>query len=301
MIDPFSAQKRKSAAAAPRVLYTRPMAALNVMLVEDDPDMGMIVSHTLRGAGYQVTWAKDGIQAMQMAKQYPPALIVSDFMFPAGGGATFFQRMRMVGSTQSTPIIILSAVPKELIAAAVGADVNAYCLPKPYKKNELLSLVEGLIQGTSYPELLLHAPSSMATLPPPKPARGSVLVVSANSEERALIRGTLLSKDFRVVEAGDGAEAMSALGLEAGSHNPDAVRPNLIVIDAEIDFGAGHLINARLAREATTHSVPVVVITGGKEMRAAFSDATNVVAYLNKPLDPQRLLRHAEEIIPVRG
>ena len=63
---------------------------------------------------------------MQMAKQIPPALIVSDFMFPAGGGATFFQRMCMAASTQATPIIILSSVPKELIAAAVGSDVNAY-------------------------------------------------------------------------------------------------------------------------------------------------------------------------------
>jgi CheY-like chemotaxis protein len=276
------------------------MAALNLMLVEDDPDMGMIVSHTLRGAGYQVTWAKDGIQAMQMAKQFPPALIISDFMFPAGGGATFFQRLRMGAATQSTPIIILSAVPKELIAAAVGADVNAYCLPKPYKKNELLSLVEGLIQGSSYPELLLHAPQSSTHLPKAKPSRGAVLVVSANGEDRALIRTTLKSKDFSVAEAGDGAEAMSLLGLEGGSVSPDAVRPNLIFIDADIDFGAGHLINARLAREASTRSVPVVVITGGKEMRAAFSDATNVVAYLNKPLDPQRLLRHAEEIVPAK-
>jgi DNA-binding response OmpR family regulator len=277
------------------------MAALNVMLVEDDADMGMIVSHTLRSSGYQVTWAKDGIQAMQMAKQFPPALIVSDFMFPAGGGASFFQRLRMAASTQSTPIIILSAVPKELIAAAVGADVNAYCLPKPYKKNELLSLVEGLIQGTSYPELLLHSPQSAPPSPKPKPSRGSVLVVSGNGEDRALIRTTLLAKDFSVAEAGDGAEAMSALGLDGGSVSLDAVRPGLIVIDAEIDFGAGHLINARLSREATTHSVPVVVITGGKDMRAAFSDATNVAAYLNKPLDPQRLLRHAEELIPARG
>jgi CheY-like chemotaxis protein len=277
------------------------MAALNVMLVEDDPDMGMIVSHTLRSAGYQVTWAKDGIQAMQMAKQFPPVLIVSDFMFPAGGGATFFQRMRMAGATQSTPIIILSAVPKELIAAAVGADVNAYCLPKPYKKNELLSLVEGLIQGTTYPELLLHSPPTTAPLPVPKPSRGAVLIVSANAEDRALIRTTLLAKDFTVAEAGDGAEAMSALGLEHGSVSPDAVRPHLIFLDAEIDFGAGHLINARLSREAATHSVPVVVITGGKEMRAAFSDATNVVAYVNKPLDPQRLLRHAEEIVPLKA
>ena len=34
---------------------------------------------------------------------------------------------------------------------------------------------------------------------------------------------------------------------------------------------------------------------------AAFSDATNVAVYVNKPLDAQRLLRHAEEIVPLRA
>lgn len=270
------------------------------MLVEDDPDVGMIISHTLRGVGYQVTWAKDGIQAMQMAKQFPPAVIISDFMFPAGGGATFFQRMRMAAATQSTPIVILSAVPKELIAAAVGADVNAYYLSKPYKKNELLSLVEGMIQGTAYAELLLHTPPITAPLPAVKPARGSVLVVSASAEERSRVRLALLEKDFRVAEAADGAEAMSALGLDGGSINPAVPLPNLIVLDAGIDFGSGHLINARLSRDANTRRIPVVVVTSDKELRAAFSDATNVVAYLNTPVDAQRLLRHAEELVPLK-
>ena len=91
---------------------------------------------------------------------------------------------------------------------------------------------------------------------------------------------------------------MSVLGLDGGSAGPGL---SLIVLDAQIDQGAGHLVNARLSRETSTHSVPVVVITGGREMRAAFSDATNVVAYLDKPLDPLRLLRHAEELVPLRG
>ncbi len=277
------------------------MAVTVVMLVEDDSDMGMIISHTLRSAGYTVTWAKDGIQAMQMAKQYPPNLIVSDFMFPAGGGATFFQRLRMQAATQSVPIIILSAVPKELIAATVGADVNACYLPKPYKKNELLSLVEGMVNGTSYPELLLHSPPKTGPVAPPKPSRGTVLLIDAVVEERAAMRSALDKKGFRVVEAADGAEAMSALGLDGGSVNPDAPRPNLIVLDAEIDFAAGHLINARLAREVATRSIPVLVLTSNKELRAAFSDATNVSAYLNKPLDPERLLRHAEELVPQKA
>lgn len=268
------------------------------MLVEDDADLGMILSHTLRGVGYQVAWVKDGIQAMSAARTTPPDLIVTDFMFPAGGGATFIQRLRMSPQTQSAPIIILSAAPKQLIAATVGSDMNAYFLPKPYKKAELLSLIEGMLQGAAYSNFLLHEPAS--AVPAAKPARGAVLVVSESKEERAAIRGVLEKKDFRVAEASDGGEAMSALGLGEGPARPDTLRPNLIILDAQTDSGSGHVINSRIAREPAIRMVPVLVLTASRDLRAAFSDAPNVSAFLDKPIDPARLLRHAEELVPIK-
>ena len=271
------------------------------MLVEDDEDMGMIISHTLRSVGYQVSWAKDGIQALSAAKTTPPDLIVSDFMFPAGGGATFFQRLRMAPQTQAAPIVILSAVPQELIAAAVTPDARTYYLPKPYKKAEFLSLIEGMLQGSDYPNFLLHAPAAAAAPPAPKPSRGTVLLIVAGKEDRVALRAPLEGKGFSVVDTVDGAEAMSALGFDAGSSRPDALRPHLIIIDADIDVGSGHIVSARLVREQATHAIPVLVTTAKKEMRAAFSDATNVVAFLDKPIDPARLLRHAEELVPVKS
>ena len=277
------------------------MTSVCVMLVEDDPGLGMIISHSLRSAGYRVVWAKDGIQAMQLAKQHSPALIVSDFMFPAGGGATFFHRLRMLSETASVPLVILSALPKEQIAAAVGAEAHAHYLLKPYKKDELLGLIAGLLAGEANSVRQLHDAPGHVAPPKPKPARGTVLIIDGKGEQRALARSTLQKKGFLVVEADDGAAAIGALGLDGGVRSHNAVLPNLIVLDAQIDSGAGHLIADRLAREAATHSVPVLVITAGKEMRAAFSHATNVVAYLEKPLDPQRLLRHAEELVPVKG
>jgi CheY-like chemotaxis protein len=277
------------------------MAGSKILLVEDDEDIGMLISHTLRSVGYQVTWAKDGIHALTSAKIAPPDLIVSDFMFPAGGGATFFQRLRMAPQTQSAPIIILSAVPKELIAAAVAPNPITYYLPKPYKKAELLSLVEGVLQGSSYPSLLLNQTPSPAAAPAPKPSRGTVLVIAEAKEDRAALRWPLEEKNFKVVEAVDSAEAVSLLGLDAGSASPDALRPGLIVIDGQTDLGSGHVINARLMREPSTRSIPVLVMTAKKEMRAAFFDASNVSAFLDKPIDPARLLRHAEELIPVKG
>jgi CheY-like chemotaxis protein len=276
------------------------MAGPKVMLVEDDEDMGMIISHTLRSVGYTVTWAKDGIQALASAKTSPPDLIVSDFMFPAGGGATFFQRLRMSPQTQSAPIVILSAVPKELIAATVSPDNSTYYLSKPYKKAELLSLIEGMLQGSQYPNFLLHETPAPAAPAPPKPSRGTVLVVAEGKEDRAALRAALEVKDFRIVEATDGAEAMSALGLDAGSARPDVLRPNLIIVDAQTDVGSGHVITDRLMREQSTRSVPVLVLTAKREMRAAFSDAANVSAFLDKPIDPARLLRHAEELVPAK-
>ncbi len=277
------------------------MAAAKLLLVEDDPDMGMLVSHALRGAGYQVTWVKDGVQAMQAAKASPPDLIVSDFMFPAGGGATFFQRLRLSGHTQSTPIVILSAVPKELIAATVGADVNAYYLPKPYKKDEFLGLIADMLKGEASPAFQLHEAPAETSSPGPRPARGTVLIIGEKEEDRALIRGTLERKGFHVAEARDGAETMSVLGLDGGSLSLNTLRPNLIILDAQIDFGSGSMINARLELEPLTHSIRVLVVTPNRALRAAFADATNVAAFIDSPIDPARLLRHVEELFPVKN
>ena len=277
------------------------MPGPKVILVEDDEDMGMLISHTLRSVGYQVTWSKDGIHALASAKTSPPDVIVSDFMFPAGGGANFFQRLRMAPQTQSVPIIIMSGVPKELIAAAVPPDIGTYYLPKPYKKAELLSLIEGIVQGSDYPSLLLHQAPSATAAPAPKPSRGTVLVIAEGKEDRAALRAPLEGKDFRVVEAADGAEALSALGFDTGSARPEVLRPDLIIVDAETDGGSGHVINARLMREQSTRSVPVIVVTAKREMRAVFSDANNVAAFLDKPVDPARLLRHAEELLPLKA
>ncbi|MFI5349507.1 MAG: response regulator [Elusimicrobiota bacterium] len=275
------------------------MPGPRILVVEDDEDMGMLLSHTLRSVGYQVTWSKDGIQALTSARNSPPDLIVSDFMFPAGGGANFFQRLRMAPQTQSVPIVIMSGVPKELISAAVPRDSSTYYLPKPYKKAELLSLIEGMLQGSNYPNFLLHQLPPEGTPPAPKPSRGTVLVIAEGKEDRAALRAPLGGKDFTVVEAADGAEALSALGFDAGSGRPDVLRPQLIIIDAQTDVGSGHVINARLMREQATRSVPVIVVTAKREMRAAFSDANNVSVFLDKPVDPARLVRHAEELVPV--
>lgn len=276
------------------------MAAMKILLVEDDEAMGSILSHTLRSGGYQVTWAKDGVQALSLAKTSAPDLIITDFVFPAGGGATLVQRLRVGPQTQMTPIIVLSAVPKELITATVGADLRAYYLPKPYKKADLLSLVEGLLQGSVYENFLLHQPGSENAPPAPKPSRGTVVIISPAKEERANVRSALEKKDFRVIEAADGAEVLSALGLDSGSARADAPRPNLIVLDAQADSDSGHAINARLSHEPSTRSVPVLVLTSGREQRAAFSDAMNVSAFLDKPVDPTRLLRHVEELLPAK-
>jgi CheY-like chemotaxis protein len=190
----------------------------------------------------------------------------------------------------------MSGVPKELIAAAVPPDTSTYYVPKPYKKAELLSLIEGILQGSNYPSFLLHQMPAAEAAPAPKPSRGVVLVIAEGKEDRAALRAPLEKKEFRVVETTDGAEALSALGFDAGSARPDALRPNLIIIDAQAGVGSGHVIIERLMREQATRTVPMIVITSKREMREAFSD-DNVAAFLDKPVDPARLLRHAEELV----
>ncbi len=268
------------------------MASTPILLIEDDLEFGAIVSHVLQFAGYKVSWAKDGIEALQMAKLESPALILSDFMLPAGGGSTFFQRLRMSPQTANTPIVILSAVAREIVEGTVGEEIHAYFLAKPYKKDELLGLIDALLLGQSRPRFLLHQAAEAAS------GRGRVLLVYGDLEQRSRLHSALSLNTFHVMEADNMAAAWAALENSRLEGHPV---PNVVVIDAEVDFGTSPKLALQLEQTHDTQSIPVIVVTADKSQRTGFADARNVTVFLDKPLDPMRLLRQVEELVPIKS
>src|ERR671914_2467859 len=118
----------------------------SILVVDDDPDIARFVEVNLRSAGYDVSVAGDGQEALDRAADLRPDLVLLDVMMPRLDGFEVAQRLRKNPQTANTSIIMLTA--KALSADKVtglqsGAD--DYII-KPFDPVELLARVKGTLR-----------------------------------------------------------------------------------------------------------------------------------------------------------
>jgi diguanylate cyclase (GGDEF)-like protein len=118
----------------------------SILVVDDDPDIARFVEVNLRSAGYDVSVAGDGEEALERAAEIRPDLILLDVMMPRLDGFEVAQRLRKNPQTANTSIIMLTA--KALSSDKVtglqsGAD--DYII-KPFDPIELLARVKGTLR-----------------------------------------------------------------------------------------------------------------------------------------------------------
>src|SRR3989442_5068047 len=117
-----------------------------VRVVDDDPDVARFVEVNLRSAGYEVTVASDGVEAVERALELRPDLILLDVMMPRLDGFEVAQRLRRDPRTSSSSIIMLTAKAlsaDKVLGLSSGAD--DYII-KPFDPVELLARVKGTLR-----------------------------------------------------------------------------------------------------------------------------------------------------------
>ncbi len=116
-----------------------------VLVAEDDPHIQLLIQRKLETAGYQVRATAEGSEALKMALDDPPRILLLDVMLPGMTGLEIcFQVKRQLGS-KAPPAIIISArgQPSDVDAAdAAGADDY---LIKPFSPRDLLEHVEAIL------------------------------------------------------------------------------------------------------------------------------------------------------------
>ena len=119
------------------------MQDLHALVVEDDPDISSALVETLEGAGFRVTSARDGRQAVEVAAGDPPDLVTLDLTLPHMDGIEVCRRIR---ESSDCYIVIVSARSDEvdkLIGLEVGADDFVL---KPFSPRELRARVAALFR-----------------------------------------------------------------------------------------------------------------------------------------------------------
>jgi DNA-binding NarL/FixJ family response regulator len=123
-------------------------APKRLLVVDDDPNLVLLVKDYLEFRGYEVVAASNGLEALEVMRRLTPDLIICDVMMPEMDGYTFVQTLRSDRATDWIPVIFLSArgqTADRVRGLNMGAD--AY-LVKPFEPEELVAQVEATLKRT---------------------------------------------------------------------------------------------------------------------------------------------------------
>ena len=119
-----------------------------ILVADDEPDIVALVVYHLAKAGYKVSSASTGPDALAIAKRDRPALIVLDLMLPGMSGFDVLGRLRDDAATQGIAVLMLTArkdEPDRIKGLELGADDY---LTKPFSPKELLARVGAILRRT---------------------------------------------------------------------------------------------------------------------------------------------------------
>jgi DNA-binding response OmpR family regulator len=112
-----------------------------ILVVDDEPDIVELVSFNLRGEGYDVVTAANGLEALNQARANLPDLIILDLMLPELDG------LHKLPSTAPIPVIILTAWKGEL-PRMIGLDTGAEdYITKPFSPRDLVLRVSHALRA----------------------------------------------------------------------------------------------------------------------------------------------------------
>ncbi|MEM6267428.1 MAG: response regulator, partial [Pseudomonadota bacterium] len=122
------------------------MSAAKLLLVEDDPALSELLEYRFQNEGYQVRSTSDGDDALVLASEDVPDLIILDWMIEGTSGIEVCRRLRRDKETAHVPIIMLTAREAEddrVRGLETGADDY---LTKPFSPRELLARVAAVMR-----------------------------------------------------------------------------------------------------------------------------------------------------------
>ena len=124
------------------------LTKIKILLVEDEETLAVGLEYNLSEEGYQVTWAKDGRQALEFFESQDFDLIILDIMLPYYDGFEIANKVRE--NSPQLPILILTA-RKETKDRVKGLQIGADdYLTKPFHLQELLLRVKGMLKRKAW-------------------------------------------------------------------------------------------------------------------------------------------------------
>jgi CheY-like chemotaxis protein len=124
--------------------------SIDVLIAEDDPLVRLAVRHLLEAEGYSCAEAEDGREAIEIAQQCTPRLVLLDLMMPGLDGFSTAEQLRSLPQTWNVPIHCLTALDFPAARRAAERSGCEAFLTKPFDMDGLLDVVSTALHGGSH-------------------------------------------------------------------------------------------------------------------------------------------------------
>ncbi len=112
-----------------------------ILAVDDSASMRQMVNFTLKGAGYEVVQAADGVEALEYARDHAVDLVLTDVNMPRMDGITLVRELRQLPTYRYVPMLVLtteSGQDKKMQGKQAGA---TGWIVKPFNPQQLLATI----------------------------------------------------------------------------------------------------------------------------------------------------------------
>lgn len=172
------------------------LAPKTLLLVDDDPNLVLLVQDYLELKGYRVLTASQGKEGLQVLEQELPDLIICDVMMPEMDGYNFVRHVRENQKTSWLPVLFLSAkgqTEDRVMGLNKGADVY---MVKPFEPDELVAQIEASLKQAERVKQLQAAIQPDALPPGPLPLPDGIELTPTETKVLRLVAQGLANRDI---------------------------------------------------------------------------------------------------------
>ncbi len=261
-----------------------------ILVVEDSPDIRVLIRLLLEAGGHEVSSAPDGRAGVEAARLERPDLILMDLSLPVLSGWEATRELKEDPATASIPVLAVTAHAMHgdrERALAAGCDGF---IAKPIDEDTFEPLVRSYLRRPVAEGPPAVAPASPLQPPPPSAMEpGRILVVDDQEEVAELIKHDLESEGHEVLVARTPQEIAT---VSSGDRQFD-----LAIVDVMLGADSGYDLTADLVSRSGEY-LPVLLVTAG-EIDREKGFAAGADDFIAKPLDAEELVARARSLLRV--
>jgi CheY-like chemotaxis protein len=125
------------------------MSEKTILVADDETHILHVVSLKLRNAGYRVVTARDGQEALELAQQEKPDLLITDYHMPELSGLELCRKLKQDPATSNIAAIMLTARGYHLEPHDTHESGILRMLSKPFSPRQLLTTVNEILENVA--------------------------------------------------------------------------------------------------------------------------------------------------------